>query len=117
MLPYTQALGIAESDAMVSGNYHSQGRLLARRALKKAVQQGLRRVEAGGVPSGVRCEDFDEPRTKLANFFSALLRASVGTSDRLLKHRTEAEVGNGIFEVGIQPLDGSHVRVGDVFHR
>ena len=36
---------------------------------------------------------------------------------RLLKHRTEAEVGNGIFEVGIEPLEGSHVRVGDVFHR
>ena len=53
----------------------------------------------------------------LADFFSALLRASVGTSDRLLEYRTEAEVGNGIFEVRIQSLEGSHVRVGDVFHR
>ena len=62
-------------------------------------------------------EDFDEPRTKLADFFSALLRTTVGTSEGLLKHRAEAEVGNGIFEVGIEPLEGSHVGVGDVFHR
>jgi hypothetical protein len=40
--------------------------------LKKAVQQGRRRVETGGVPSGY-VEDFDEPRTKLADFFSILL--------------------------------------------
>jgi len=40
--------------------------------LKKAVQQGRRRVETGGVPSGY-VEDFDEPRTKLAAFFSILL--------------------------------------------
>src|SRR5437899_11454118 len=38
--------------ARVSRNYLSQGRFLARRTLKKAVQQGHRRVEAGGVPSG-----------------------------------------------------------------
>ena len=62
-------------------------------------------------------EDFDETRTTLGAIFSILLRASVGTSDRLLKHRSEAKVGNGIFEVGIEPLEGSHVRVGDVFHR
>ena len=37
-----------------------------------AVQQGRRRVETGGVPSGY-VEDFDEPRTKLADFFSILL--------------------------------------------
>ena len=53
----------------------------------------------------------------LGAIFSILLRASVGTSDRLLEHRAEAEVGNGIFEVGVQPLEGSHVWVGDVFHR
>ena len=40
--------------------------------LKKFVQQGRRRVETGGVPSGY-VEDFDEPRTKLADFFSILL--------------------------------------------
>ena len=39
--------------------------------LKKAVQQGRRRVETGGVSSGY-VEDFDEPRTKLATFFSIL---------------------------------------------
>jgi len=44
-------------------------------------------------------EDFDELRTKLADFFSALLRASIGTCDGLLKHRAETEVGDGIFEV------------------
>jgi hypothetical protein len=40
--------------------------------LKKAVQQGRRRVETGGVPLGY-VEDFDEPRTKLEDFFSILL--------------------------------------------
>jgi hypothetical protein len=38
-----------------------------------AVQQGRRRVETGGVPSGY-VEDFDEPRTKLEGIFSILLR-------------------------------------------
>ena len=56
-------------------------------------------------------------RTPLAGISSILLRASIGRRDGLLEDRTEAEVGNGIFEVGIQPLEGSHVRVGDVFHR
>jgi hypothetical protein len=46
----------------------------SRRVLKKAVQQGRRRFETGGVPSGY-VEDFDEPRTKLADFFSTLLSA------------------------------------------
>jgi hypothetical protein len=41
------------------------------RMLKKAVQQGRRRIETGGVPSGY-VEDFDETRTKLAGFFSIL---------------------------------------------
>jgi hypothetical protein len=40
--------------------------------LKKPVQQGRRRIETGGVPSGY-VEDFDEPRTPLADFFSILL--------------------------------------------
>ena len=42
------------------------------RMLKKFVQQGRRRVETGSVPLGY-VEDFDEPRTKLADFFSILL--------------------------------------------
>ncbi len=44
----------------------------SRRRLKKAVQQDRKRVETGGVPSGY-VEDFDEPRTPLAGFFSLLL--------------------------------------------
>ena len=40
---------------------------LYRRMLKKFVQQGRRRVETGGVPSGY-VEDFDELRTSLADF-------------------------------------------------
>jgi len=40
--------------------------------LKKADQQGRRRVETGGVPWGY-VKDFDEQRTKLAGFFSILL--------------------------------------------
>ena len=35
-------------------------------------EQGRRRVETGGVPSVGYVEDFDEPRTKLADFFSIL---------------------------------------------
>ena len=42
---------------------------------------------------------------------------SIRTSNGLLKHCAEAEVGDGVFEVGIEPLEGSHVRVGNVFHR
>ena len=54
----------------------------------------------------------------LADFFSILLGAmSLGGRKGLLEDRAEAEVRNGIFEVGIQPLESSHVRVGDVFHR
>jgi hypothetical protein len=41
--------------------------------LKKTVQQGRRRVETGGVPLRGYVEDFDEPRTKLADFFSILV--------------------------------------------
>ena len=60
--------------------------------LKKPVRQGLRRVETGGVPSGV-VEDFDKPRTKLAGFFSILListRRQVGSSQKtgLMPRRT-----------------------------
>jgi hypothetical protein len=47
----------------------------SRRMLKKAVQQGRRRVETGGVPSVGYVEDFDEPRTTLAGFFSILLKS------------------------------------------
>ena len=38
-------------------------------------------------------------RTMLGAIFSILLRASVGTSESLLKHCAEAEVGDGVFEV------------------
>ena len=41
--------------------------------LKKAVQRGRRRVITGGVPSGY-VEDLNDARTKLAGFFSVLLR-------------------------------------------
>jgi hypothetical protein len=46
----------------------------SRRMLKKSVRQGRRRVETGGVPLGY-VEDFDEPRTLLADFFSILLES------------------------------------------
>ena len=63
-------------------------------------------------------EDFEEPRTKLGAIFSILLRArSIGAREGLLEDRAKAEVRDGIFEVGIQSLEGSHVRVRDVFHR
>jgi hypothetical protein len=41
------------------------------RTLKRAIQQGRRRVETGGVPQGY-VEDFDEPRTMLVDVFSVL---------------------------------------------
>ena len=57
-------------------------------------------------------------RTTLGDIFSILLSAmSIGRRNGLLEDRAEAEVGNGIFEVGVQPFEGSHVRVSDVFHR
>ncbi len=62
-------------------------------------------------------EDLNDARTMLADFFSILLRATIGRRNGLLKHRTEAEICNGIFEIGVQPLEGSHVRIGDIFHR
>ena len=40
--------------------------------LKQSVQQGRRQVETGGVPRGY-VEDFEEPRTTLADCFSILL--------------------------------------------
>ena len=40
--------------------------------LKKSVQQGRRRIETEAYPQGY-VEDFDEPRTPLAGFFSILL--------------------------------------------
>jgi hypothetical protein len=42
--------------------------------LKKAIQQGRRGIETGCVPSEGYVEDFDEPRTPLAGFFSILLK-------------------------------------------
>jgi hypothetical protein len=49
------------------------------RLLKKSVQQGRRRIETGGVPLWY-VEDFDEPRTKLADFFSNLSGESTMTA-------------------------------------
>ena len=57
-------------------------------------------------------------RVRKSGIFSILLGVrSLGRREGLLEDRAEAEVGNGIFEVGVQPFEGSHVRVGDVFHR
>jgi hypothetical protein len=49
--------------------------------LKKGAQQGRRRVETGGVPLGY-VEEFDEPRTKLADFFSILPGESTTTAHK-----------------------------------
>jgi hypothetical protein len=60
------------------------------RMLKKSVPRGRRRIETGGVPHGY-VEDFDEPRTKLAGFFSILLAAKglLGLSQLAFDHSTE----------------------------
>ena len=62
-------------------------------------------------------EPLSDARTPLADCFSILLRTTVGDCDGLFEDGAEAEVGNGVFEVGIEPLEGSHVRIGDVFQR
>jgi hypothetical protein len=46
-------------------------------------------------------EDLNDARTMLADFFSILLRATIGRRNSLFEDRAEAEVGDGIFEVGI----------------
>ncbi len=46
----------------------------SRRVLKKAVQQAAGDSKPEAYPQGY-VEDFDEPRTKLAGFFSTLLSA------------------------------------------
>src|SRR6185503_1589591 len=56
-------------------------------------------------------------RTMLGAIFSILLRAAIGRRNSLFEHRSDAEVRNRIFEVGIQPFERSHIRVGDIFHR
>ena len=90
---------------------------ISRRMLKQAVQQGRSERRGEGVRFGT-LSPLSDVRTPLAGCLSILLRArSIGSSKSLLEDRTETEVGNGIFEVGIQPLEGSHIRIGDVLHR
>ena len=63
-------------------------------------------------------EPLRDARTPLADCFSILLGTrSIGARNSLLENRAEAEVRDGIFEVGIQSLEGSHVWVRDIFHR
>ena len=77
--------------------------------VQRGPSEAARCASTGGSPG--------HPIPLLADFFSAMLRATIGRRDGLLEHRAEAEVGDGIFEVGIQSLEGSHVRICDVFHR
>src|SRR5262249_149661 len=54
----------------------------------------------------------------LRAIFSMLLGArAVRASNGLLEDRGETGIGDGVFEVGIEPLEGPHVRIRDVFHR
>ena len=106
---------IANDQARLERSTANSIRALAGRS-KRPFSKAAGESKPKAYPHGY-VEDFDETRTTLGNIFSILLRASVGTSDRLLEHCAEAEVGNGIFEVGVEPLEGSHVGVGDVFHR
>ena len=60
-------------------------------------------------------EDLSDARTLLADCFSILLGArSIGACEGLLEDRAKAEVRDGIFEVGIQSREGSHVRVREI---
>ena len=82
------------------------------RLLKMAVQRGRRRDKTRGVPSGY-VEDFVEPRTKLAAFFSSLLEDfSILTRmhPRLIGKTEGSAVGiAGVVEVdAIVPADGFH---------
>ena len=52
---------------------------MASRLFRKAVQQGRRQIETGGVPFWGYVEDFGEPRTTLADFTNSLLVRLLGT--------------------------------------
>ena len=52
---------------------------MASRLFRKAVQQGRRQIETGGVPFWGYVEDFGEPRTTLADFINSLLVRLLGT--------------------------------------
>ena len=52
---------------------------MASRLFRKAVQQGRRQIETGGVPFWGYVEDFGEPRTTLADFINSLLMRLLGT--------------------------------------
>ena len=58
----------------------------SRKALKQAVSKAAASEDPEAYPLGY-VEGLNDARTQLAGCFSALLRASVGTCDSLLKHR------------------------------
>jgi hypothetical protein len=78
----------------------------SRRMLKKAVQQGRRRVETGGVPSVGYVEDFDETRTKLADFFSIrLVRHLVVIKPDMVPKFMDHRVSNLVDDFGLRPAE------------
>jgi hypothetical protein len=79
----------------------------SRRMIKKFVQQGRRRVETGGVPSGY-VEDFDESRTLLADFFS-ILQLGFEKIEMIRRSRSMTNcqaMANGLGEIGLSCLYG-----------
>jgi hypothetical protein len=73
--------------------------------LKKAVQQGRRRVRTGGVPQGY-VEDSDEPRTKLADFFSILQGRELPGSERAAIEMNELRAWINPYPTVLQPQRG-----------
>jgi hypothetical protein len=94
--------------------------------LKKPVQQGRRRVETGGVPSGGYVEDFDESRTTLADFFSNLL----GGGRELLRQQGHVFLLKGemddqeddphadrrVGDIESRPMVGAHIDIEKIDH-
>ncbi len=76
---------------------------MASRLFRKAVQQGRRQIETGGVPFWGYVEDFDEPRTTLADFFSILsvrLLGAVKADNKLGRTMVGLAAGTGAGDFG-----------------
>jgi hypothetical protein len=84
---------------------------MASRLFRKAVQQGRRQIETGGILFWGYVEDFGEPRTTLADFINSLLVRLLGTvkADRELDRTMVGfTVGAGAGDVGF-PICGLFV--------
>ena len=100
-------------------------RTRSRRMLKKAVQQGRSESKPEAYPQGY-VEDFDEPRTKLAGFFSILLGSRggfMGGEGRVLLFKREMDnqknhphADRRVGDVEGRPMVGVHIDIEKIDH-